>query len=128
MSVDRPLTCVIPPEEEPMDHRPPPDVTKVKFAPRSDRSPRSPTRERAGFGTEENSPLLASRSIDLEYGMFENNFPHDPEFQEIIRVAEEAIDCGRYPERIYQGSSGSYFVKNLENVRIQPFYLTQHLY
>jgi len=31
--------------------------------------------------------------------------------------AECAIDSGVYPERIYQGSSGSYFVKNPAAVR-----------
>lgn len=29
-----------------------------------------------------------------------------------MRQAEIAIDNGIFPERIYQGSSGSYFVKN----------------
>ncbi|XP_055848398.1 phosphatidylinositol 4-kinase type 2-alpha isoform X2 [Episyrphus balteatus] len=37
---------------------------------------------------------------------------YDPEFHEIITQAEIAIEHGIYPERIYQGSSGSYFVKN----------------
>ncbi|KAI5607401.1 phosphatidylinositol 4-kinase type 2-alpha [Silurus asotus] len=41
-----------------------------------------------------------------------NEFPEDPEFREIIRKAERAIEEGIYPERIYQGSSGSYFVKD----------------
>ncbi|XP_046997740.1 phosphatidylinositol 4-kinase type 2-beta isoform X2 [Schistocerca americana] len=36
----------------------------------------------------------------------------DPQFSELVRQAEYAIDNGIYPERIYQGSSGSYFVKN----------------
>ena len=116
MSVDRPLFDVIPPEQDIMDHGPPPDVTNVTFAPR-DRSTRSPTRDRAGGGTEENSPLLApALSLELEYGGFANNFPDDPHFQDIVRLAEDAIDCGRYPERIYQGSSGSYFVKGIDNV------------
>lgn len=42
----------------------------------------------------------------------------DPEFSEIIKQAELAIDNGIYPERIYQGSSGSYFVKNPSGVGI----------
>lgn len=46
-----------------------------------------------------------------------NDFPDDPEFREIIRKAERAIDEGIYPERIYQGSSGSYFVKDSQGVR-----------
>lgn len=36
----------------------------------------------------------------------------DPQFSELVWQAELAIDNGIYPERIYQGSSGSYFVKN----------------
>lgn len=45
-----------------------------------------------------------------------NEFPEDPEFREIIRKAERAIEEGIYPERIYQGSSGSYFVKDSQGV------------
>ncbi|XP_028657577.1 phosphatidylinositol 4-kinase type 2-beta isoform X1 [Erpetoichthys calabaricus] len=41
-----------------------------------------------------------------------NTFPEDPEFYEIIHRAEQAIECGVFPERISQGSSGSYFVKD----------------
>ena len=46
-----------------------------------------------------------------------NEFPEDPEFREIIRKTERAIEEGIYPERIYQGSSGSYFVKDSLGVR-----------
>lgn len=45
----------------------------------------------------------------------------DPFFDDLIRQAEAAIDCGILPERIYQGSSGSYFVKNVINVRPKVF-------
>ena len=41
-----------------------------------------------------------------------NHFPDDIQFNEIIKEAELAIDNNILPERIYQGSSGSYFVKN----------------
>jgi phosphatidylinositol 4-kinase type 2 len=41
----------------------------------------------------------------------------DPQFSELVWQAECAIDSGIYPERIYQGSSGSYFVKNPAGVR-----------
>ena len=41
----------------------------------------------------------------------------DAEFTDLVRQAEMAVENGIYPERIYQGSSGSYFVKNPENVR-----------
>ena len=43
-------------------------------------------------------------------------FSDDPEFSDLIWQAETAIDNGIYPERIYQGSSGSYFVKNSSGV------------
>ncbi|KAK7578188.1 hypothetical protein V9T40_010393 [Parthenolecanium corni] len=55
----------------------------------------------------ENQPLLGRMQCDLL-----NAFPDDPEFTEIIRQVEIAIDNGIYPDRISQGSSGSYFVKN----------------
>jgi len=44
-------------------------------------------------------------------------FVDDPQFSELVWQAECAIDNGVYPERIYQGSSGSYFVKNPAGVR-----------
>ncbi|XP_034663337.1 phosphatidylinositol 4-kinase type 2-alpha isoform X2 [Drosophila subobscura] len=37
---------------------------------------------------------------------------YDPLFSEIVAQAEVAIENGVLPERIYQGSSGSYFVKD----------------
>ena len=96
---------------------PPPDVTS--FVPSSDTvdssSPRSPRR-----GNSEGTPLLGR--IDSEYGHIENNFPDDPEFTQVIRTTETAIEHGIFPERIYQGSSGSYFVKNLEGVSKNIFY------
>lgn len=36
----------------------------------------------------------------------------DPAFSDLVWQAEVAIDNGIFPERISQGSSGSYFVKN----------------
>lgn len=45
-----------------------------------------------------------------------NHFPEDPEFGEIIQRAEQAIESGVFPERISQGSSGSYFVKDPKGV------------
>jgi len=50
-----------------------------------------------------------------------NVFPDDPNFTEVIKQAELAIDNGIYPQRIYQGSSGSYFVKNSEGKTIGVF-------
>ena len=45
------------------------------------------------------------------------HFIDDPQFSELVWQAEFAIDNGIFPERIYQGSSGSYFVKNPARVR-----------
>ncbi|XP_061498444.1 phosphatidylinositol 4-kinase type 2-alpha isoform X1 [Anopheles gambiae] len=56
----------------------------------------------------ESQPLLGSRDHEITY----NQFPDDPHFSDLVYSAEIAIDAGIYPERIYQGSSGSYFVKN----------------
>lgn len=44
----------------------------------------------------------------------------DPAFSELVWQAEVAIDNGIFPERIYQGSSGSYFVKNPAGVSVCP--------
>ena len=45
----------------------------------------------------------------------------DPQFTELVRQAEMAIDSGIFPQRIYQGSSGSYFVKNSDGKTIGVF-------
>lgn len=45
-----------------------------------------------------------------------NHFPEDPEFADIVLIAEQAIESGIYPQRISQGSSGSYFVKDAKGV------------
>ena len=71
--------------------------------------------------TREKTPLLGRPKTRLNSGGREltddfNVFSDDPEFTEIVRVAEEAILHGIYPQRISQGSSGSYFVKNLQGV------------
>lgn len=66
----------------------------------------------------EAQPLLGGRG-DLDIAF--NQFPDDPQFSDLIWQAEVAIDNGIYPERIYQGSSGSYFVKNAGNKVIGVF-------
>ena len=45
----------------------------------------------------------------------------DPQFTDLVRQAEAAIEAGIFPERIYQGSSGSYFVKNCDGTTIGVF-------
>ena len=72
--------------------------------------PGSPGRSR------ERQPLLDRDRGGSPREPHRNEFPEDPEFREIIRNTERAIDEGIYPERIYQGSSGSYFVKDTQGV------------
>ena len=70
--------------------------------------------------TRESEPLLQpvrSRSRNSSSLEDWNTFADDPEFTAIIHEAENAIDRGVYPERISQGSSGSYFVKDISGVR-----------
>nr|XP_032662496.1 phosphatidylinositol 4-kinase type 2-beta isoform X2 [Chelonoidis abingdonii] len=50
-----------------------------------------------------------------------NLFLDDPEFAEIVLRTEQAIECGVFPERISQGSSGSYFVKDPKRKTIGVF-------
>lgn len=51
-----------------------------------------------------------------------NIFLDDPGFADTILKAEQAIEFGVFPERIRQGSSGSYFVKDPKRVRISQTY------
>ncbi|KAF4075419.1 hypothetical protein AMELA_G00234310 [Ameiurus melas] len=70
----------------------------------------------------ERQPLLErDRDRGVSPREHRNEFPEDPEFREIIRKAEKAIEEGLYPERIYQGSSGSYFVKDSQGKIIGVF-------
>ncbi|NP_001167203.1 phosphatidylinositol 4-kinase type 2-alpha [Salmo salar] len=96
-----------------------------------------PTSPRGGFGgtpgsvvripagsperSRERQPLLDRDRGGSPRDPHRNDFPEDPEFREIIRKAERAIDEGIYPERIYQGSSGSYFVKDSQGKIIGVF-------
>lgn len=58
----------------------------------------------------ENRPLLQDRHQPFNY------FPDDVEYSRIVEMAEQTIEQGIYPERIHQGSSGSYFVKSSDGV------------
>lgn len=69
----------------------------------------------------ERQPLLDRDRGGSPRDRHSNDFPEDPEFREIIRKAEKAIEEGTYPERIYQGSSGSYFVKDSNGKTIGVF-------
>ncbi|KAK6621470.1 hypothetical protein RUM44_001277 [Polyplax serrata] len=64
----------------------------------------------------ENEPLLSRDDIQpLNY------IPDDPQFAKLIQDTETAIENGIFPERISQGSSGSYFCKNPEGKTIGVF-------
>ena len=64
----------------------------------------------------EQSPLLSKCTDSDSDSPFVNTIENDPEFSKVIRSTEEAIYMGILPERIYQGSSGSYFVKDKNKV------------
>lgn len=63
-----------------------------------------------GLGRQRSSPTNLDRNRPV--GSELNTFLDDPEFADIILKAEQAIEFEVYPERISQGSSGSYFVKD----------------
>ncbi|XP_027692441.1 phosphatidylinositol 4-kinase type 2-beta [Vombatus ursinus] len=67
-------------------------------------------RGRRALGTVDRLRLFSAVNLG---GLAEMNvFLEDPEFTDTILKAEHAIDSGVLPERISQGSSGSYFVKD----------------
>ncbi|XP_072319059.1 phosphatidylinositol 4-kinase type 2-alpha [Eucyclogobius newberryi] len=90
-------------------------------SPRGTGTPGSVVRVPAGSPgrSRERQPLLERGASPRD--PHHNEFPEDPEFREIIRKAERAIEEGIYPERIYQGSSGSYFVKDSQGKIIGVF-------
>ncbi|KAM9677810.1 phosphatidylinositol 4-kinase type 2-beta isoform 1-T1 [Trichechus inunguis] len=80
----------------------------------------SPSRNRAPF---QSSPSHRSGFACSVSGITSemNTFLDDPEFADIVLRAEQAIECGVFPERIFQGSSGSYFVKDPKRKSIGVF-------
>jgi hypothetical protein len=75
-------------------------------------------RNQSNNNTSESQPLLKRMDTTDSGEFYTNNFPDDPDFTNLVREAEAAIDQEIYPERITQGSSGSYFVKDSESVCI----------
>ncbi|OON15032.1 phosphatidylinositol 3- and 4-kinase, partial [Opisthorchis viverrini] len=68
---------------------------------------------------EENTPLLGGdheQTSSSSYQPILHNNNDDPHYHQILKKALHAIECGVYPERIYQGSSGSYFVKDVDGI------------
>lgn len=72
---------------------------------------------------EENTPLLGDERDSLSSANFSPTLiPHDDKtFRAIYDEATHAIELGIHPERIYQGSSGSYFVRNTNGRKIAVF-------
>lgn len=70
--------------------------------------------------TSEQRPLIrpTTTTSDSVGGVSTNeqNEFEDAAYSRIIREAERAIDSGIFPQMIYQGSSGSYFVKDTGRV------------
>lgn len=60
---------------------------------------------------------LLLKSISKMYSSTED----DPSFTQLLIEAEAAIEAEILPQRIHQGSSGSYFVKNSDKVNIGVF-------
>uniref|UniRef100_A0A915AVB9 Phosphatidylinositol 4-kinase type 2 n=1 Tax=Parascaris univalens TaxID=6257 RepID=A0A915AVB9_PARUN len=87
-------------------------------------SGRSQSTNSAGGGPSIAAPGRGSSSDDDDvaeifaekYGSFWND-----EFTRVIAEAEHAIRKGVFPERIAQGSSGSYFVRNCQGEKIGVF-------
>lgn len=80
--------------------------------------------------TSEQRPLIrpTSTTSDSVGGVTnEMNDFEDVAYSRIVREAERAIDSGILPQMIYQGSSGSYFVKDTErvgkNLNLYTFYI-----
>jgi hypothetical protein len=72
--------------------------------------------------TSESQPLLRRSSSTMEPSdnyhapPWNSDLVEDFDYSEIIKQAEKAIEAGILPLRIPAGSSGSYFVRNLEGV------------
>nr|XP_046213386.1 phosphatidylinositol 4-kinase type 2-alpha-like [Oncorhynchus gorbuscha] len=89
----------------------------------SPRTPGSVVRVSAGSPgrSRERQPLLVRDRGNSPRDPHRNEFPDDPEFREIVRKAEQAIEEEIFPEIICQGSSGSYFVKDSQGNVIGVF-------
>ena len=91
-------------------------VTGAPSARRKDSSSNSSSHYPVYANTSEQSPLLSKCTDSDSDSFFVNNIENDPVFSKIIHSTEEAIYMGILPERIYQGSSGSYFVRDKTKV------------
>ncbi|XP_068096954.1 phosphatidylinositol 4-kinase type 2-beta-like [Hyperolius riggenbachi] len=77
---------------------------------RSDvKSPQAANKGRVRLSSSDRESLLSCSGHGTEDL---NIILDDTEFASIIQISEQAIEAGVFPERISQGSSGSYFVKD----------------
>ncbi|XP_062334039.1 phosphatidylinositol 4-kinase type 2-beta [Osmerus eperlanus] len=83
-----------------------PCLTGSTSSPRGAREKRSRRNRNSSSSDKDNLASPGNNGGDF------NHFPEDPEFADIIQRSEQAIETGVFPERISQGSSGSYFVKD----------------
>lgn len=110
---------------------PPPDVTYTNHSKRYHQSTNHNSKSNINYSlisnknSSENQPLLSGAELSdhdqMEGGsdfihLSCNHFENDPEFSEKVKQVEFAIDHDILPQRIYEGSSGSYFAKNSEYV------------
>ncbi|KRZ16698.1 Phosphatidylinositol 4-kinase type 2-beta [Trichinella zimbabwensis] len=89
---------------------------------------KSRSRSADGDETIQSTPSLSSRreKVPLLARMSDScithcSFPGDTVYNDMLQQAEEAIEAGVYPKRIAQGSSGSYFVRNVKGEIIGVF-------
>ncbi len=82
----------------------------------------------------ESQPLLSSPSLnpmelsDNHLQPWNTNLINDPDYAEVVKQAERAIEGGVLPVRIAAGSSGSYFVRNLEGVCWNFYQMIRDIY
>nr|XP_048714855.1 phosphatidylinositol 4-kinase type 2-alpha [Caretta caretta] len=112
----------------PPRRRPGPPAAAAAAAPSPPGSPRARDRERqpllergAAGGRGPGAAQAAAQAAAAQAQRERNDFPEDPAFAEVVRLAEAASERGVFPERIYQGSSGSYFVKDPQGKIIGVF-------
>ncbi|XP_042718891.1 phosphatidylinositol 4-kinase type 2-alpha [Lagopus leucura] len=114
----RTLPPVAPPQPSPP---PSPGGRDRERQPLLERGARGPAAAAAAQAQAQAAAAAAAQAQAAAAQRERNDFPEDPEFAEVVRRAELASERGIYPERISQGSSGSYFVKDPQGKIIGVF-------
>lgn len=68
---------------------------------------------------------LIDRSSSVESTSVQINHFDDQAFSTLVRDAEDAILSGVHPQMISQGSSGSYFIRNIHSVSVSVWSVVQ---